>query len=237
MNIEYIILQVGCGKQIKPYVIKLETRYKDSWDEKRIKAVPIDPTQIISVLVGPKTVLEYYDTSNFVGSKRRVINSSDKKVKGHKFDCPEDPTWKGFVRSFIVMTYDYYNKVYGTQYCEHDSDCGQYQKCMCSGGHTHPSQCPSEKRRCMHPYGLINESPIALKNTDQVDYTCLNKELASYKQDNVTYGLLTNAAMKCAKNPTIEPFSISYRNDPYVIASFILVIVLLIVISYSLMTC
>lgn len=223
MEKEYIILYRGCGTQQNPLKLTLGTKNTDSWDENRIKALTLTPQEITSVIVGPRTVFEFYESGNFVGHKYRVINASDDKIRTYRFGCFEDhEIWRGSVKSFIIWTYDHYDAVHGIQYCDSDTQCKPYELCMCKDGQTHPSWCPKTKRRCVHGAYFFHEAPVNLDGVDRVDQECLMNEFDKAENTTSSYAL-NNAARKCAKDKInnieskgIEGFSYYANNDAWV---------------------
>lgn len=230
MEKEYIIIYTGCQEKQNPFKIAMETKSKDEWVENRIQALSIQPQQISSISVGPKTVLEFYSDPNLNGQKYRVINSSTDKMKVYNFGCFEDhQIWRGNVRSFIIMTYDYYNSVYGKRYCSSTNQCHQNEMCLCPGGQEHPSWCEKKKRRCMDQGYFVNEFPITLKKQDMVYTSCLEGKIKNFGSDKMTYSLLNEFARECALDKKkIEGFS--YRDNDAWFASIMVVVVFLLIL-------
>ncbi len=268
MDIEYAILYTKCDNDpSNQYQIKLVTQSAEQWSEGKIKTIPMDPNKIILVLVGPRTVMEYYSGPNFTGTKTTIANPSNTKDIVKKLNCTSLKKYYGSLRSFILMTYDYYDRQFKTAYCRSDRDCKQFELCMCPDGKTHPSHCPLAKRRCMSNYYFATEGPIQMRPNDQVEPNCLGEELANYKQNQISYDLLNWTGTKCqskaeriareqCKNnfgmkkhlnnnisldcsplqchQEVEPFSQKYekyREEPFIITSIILLIIIFLLIS------
>lgn len=208
MNKEYIIIQRDCQKET-PITISLTTKSKDEWDLSRIQAQQINPNNISKVVVGPKTVFECYEDPNFGSTVFRVINDTADKVKVHDFGCETATMWKGTFKSFIIMTYDYYDKIHGIRYCDNRSQCNTDEWCLCPDGREHPSWCTKEKRRCMNWNYFINEAPISLINNDNIYTDCLAEQMKLFARDTIKYDVLKEFSRKCAfdKRKEVESFS------------------------------
>jgi|LakMenEpi03Aug12_release.lakeMendotaPanAssembly.Ray.scaffolds.fasta_scaffold724216_1 hypothetical protein len=232
METEYIILYIGCGQKEITKKISLGTKEQDDWTESKIQTLTINPVEISSIVVGPKTACEIYSLDNFMGSKYKIVNSSTDKVKTYKIGCPEDTHLiKSPIRSFIVMTYDHYNSIYGIRYCNSHNQCDRNELCLCPGGQENPSWCSKKGRRCMNRGYFTYEFPTHLLSSDTVDSKCLENQLKSYDNNDLTYAVLNQYANKCAfdKRKTIEGFS--YKNDSWVATILILVTLLFLVLA------
>lgn len=216
MDQEYISLTFDSGEKKD---IELQLKTIDRWNENRIKALSFGKTNtIVSVIVGPKTVLEYYPNGDFSGSKKSIINDGmDNQKIEHTFGTPLDSeVWVGNPKSFIIWTYDLYKATYGTRYCSSDSQCKSTEYCMCATGQTHPSNCPSSKRRCRDKGYFWYEFPFQVRHQDQLDVKCVDAEMKMVEKTGIddnqmSDALLNDLARRCAKErmKTIEPFGTS----------------------------
>lgn len=204
---EYIILSYGNCK-IKPMTISLDTKKIDEWNLEKIKSYQIDPDTISSIVVGPRTVFEFFYGPSFTGQSYKVINDSKDKVRVYKFfDCPKNPNkWTVSLNSFKIWTFDYYDSIFGIRYCDSDKNCDENELCMCDTGKVNPLWCPISKRRCMNEKYLYDYSPIPINDEDMVKTNCLTTQLNS---ENISFEELKNKFRPCMKNKlkTIENFS------------------------------
>ena len=242
MEKEYIIIYKGCDDNNKTSTkIQLGTKEKDEWNELRINALSIDKRPLSSITVGPKTVLEFYSDGNLTTDRHRVINQSDDKIKVYNFGCVEDHNlWRGNARSFIIMTFDYYNRVYGVRYCDSITQCKKNEMCLCPKGQEHPSWCRKTKRRCMNWSYFANEFPMRLSKQDMINTACLNEQTKKYGSDQdgqMTFGSLNEFGRKCALDKqkiehynTLEGFSYG-QNDAWVATIILIVIFILILMA------
>ena len=227
---EYIIIYQGCNDVKYPRKIALETKNIDYWAENRIFAEQFRKEQISEILIGPSTVLQYFESPNFTGHKNTIINSSKDKVKKFAVGCLEDhEIWRGKVRSFIIWTYDYYSAVFGIRYCKSDSDCGQYEACLCKDGQENPVWCPDTKRRCMNKGKFFNDAPYPIRLNQYVADKCLQARLDK-KGDIVTFDDVKKASIKCIR-PRLEGFGEDYSTRTYITMILIVLILLYIVMS------
>jgi hypothetical protein len=228
MQKEYIILERAC-KNLSPFTVTLTTQSQDNWDLNRIQASQIDPADVSKVSVGPETVFIYYETPTFEGATGEVINNTPDTIQYHDFGCETATTWKGTFKSFIVMTYDNYNKVYGIKYCNDKSECGTGQYCLCPKGQEHPSWCPQSKRRCMNWAYFTHESPIPIISTDEIYIQCLEDQMKQFaKGTKIKYDVLKEFDLKCAldKRRTIEGFSFQQNTNFDHIVLFVIILIL-----------
>ena len=215
-NQEYIILVFGCGKEKVEHRIDLHTKKMDKWNENRVKALGFKTMEVSAVIVGPKTVFEFYQEDNFVNQKGRVINNTSDKKKLYRFGCykKDHEIWRGILHSFIVYTYDYFDSIYGTRECTNDRDCKVNEMCLCKNGQQHPSWCPTSGRRCLNKGYFWYEFPISTRYSDQIDMSCLNDKIKKLESTglnnaNISDALLNDLKRRCAKEKleTIEPFT------------------------------
>ena len=239
MQIEYIVLYQGCGnKRTAVKTINLNTKMIDYWSSNRLRADQVWPEKISEVIIGPKTVFEFFTSPAFSGQKYRVINSTKDDLKIYRFGCFEDHhLWRGNLGSFIVWTYDYWNDIHGTKYCNSDNDCKEYEMCLCKSGKSHPSWCPKSGRRCMSNYYFWHESPIPLDRLDRVYNQCFNDELrrASGNNQSMSKALLDDLARRCAidKLENIEGFCGGQHNYNNWLLFLLIIIVLVVVLYYK----
>ena len=213
---EYITLVFGCGNNKVEHRIDLHTKKIDKWNQNRVKALSFKTKEVSAVIVGPKTVFEFYMEDNYQNQRGRVINNTSDKKRVYTFGCFNDnEIWRGSLGSFIIYTYDFFNSLYGTRYCQNDRECKINERCLCKGiGASHPSWCPSSGRRCRAKGYFSFEFPVSANQyKDQIDIKCFNeqmKKLESTGLDNndVSSALLNDIKRRCAKEKlaTIEPF-------------------------------
>lgn len=205
MELEYIILYIDSnnGQKQTRKEIALKTKILDYWTEDRIKLDQVDPAMINSVVVGPRTVFQMFENPDFTGNEYKVTNSSNNKTMIYRFTSPQNKKlWRSTMRSFIVWTYDYWKSINCIRYCETDNQCGKNEMCLCKNGQSHPSWCPVGKRRCMHQWHFMHESPIPIEKLDQMDVKCIEKELQKAKVGNssqLSRALLIDLSRRCAK--------------------------------------
>ena len=237
MQIEYIVLYQGCGRDRFPVkTINLNTQMISYWSYNKLRADQVIPEKISEVIVGPKTVFEFFTSPAFSGQKYRVINSSSDKIKIYRFGCFEDHhLWRGNLGSFIIWTYDYWDSIHGTQYCNSDMDCKEYEKCLCKAGQSHPSWCPKTGRRCMSNYYFTYEYPVELDKLDKVYNDCLTEQLrrASGNNQAMSKALLDDLARRCAKEKLeiIEGFDdYGFKNKFYQKRNFRIMMVSILIV-------
>ena len=239
MDKEYIMIVRDCDKK-PPFRIDLTegTKESDAWDYSRIKANQIIPYNISAVSVGPRTVFEYYEAIDFSSTPFRVINDTYDQIKVHNFECADNNSWKGTLKSFIIMTFDHYDKVYGTRHCDSHNECIRNEMCLCPDGHEHPSWCTKNKRRCMSWNYFVNESPIPILGGDNIYMDCLADQMKLFSQTNpIKYEIIKQLSTKCAldKRKSIENFDImidSNNNWTKLVLIFMCVILLFTVCKY-----
>jgi len=244
MELEYIILYNGCDSQKIPHRISLETKIIDYWAENKINANQISTEDISEVTVGPRTVFEYYESPHFTGQKNRVINASKDKIKQLNVGCLEDHfVFKGKVRSFIIWSYDYYMSLYGTRYCNDDSECQDREMCLCQFGQADPMWCRHTKKRCMASDKFLNEAPVPIRDNDYVDCNGLLKDLSTCK-NAILFGELRKLSIKNMKRDPeefdgsigtyyegFEGFQgVSEEQSNYMIITLIMIVILMFVI-------
>lgn len=229
MEIEYIIIYKGCDEKKTPFKIDLETKIIDYWPENRIKSMTFGPENINLVLVGPRTIFEYYESPHFTGQKNRVINASSDKIKLLRVGCLEDHSvFRGKIRSFIIWSYDYYESVYGIRYCKDNSDCRSTEFCMCKNGETNPGWCPVSKQRCMAKGYFYHDGPVPVFDRDLINNKNLAEELIK-KNEIIKFGDIREAASKELIDK-VEGFYYHVEKAKYPLTPIAIVITLLIFI-------
>lgn len=226
MEKEYIIIYIGCGAVQKEFKIQLELKQVDEWNEKRINAMSLVPEPLSGVLVGPRTVVQIFSTGDLIGLKNTFVNDSSTETKMYNIGCLDNPSlWRGTIRSFVVMTYDHYNSIYGIKYCDSHTQCDSTEYCLCPHGQEHPSWCPNSKRRCLNRGYFVNEMPFELLSTDNVDVNCMNEQMRKYG-GNLSDGTLNEFAIKCAleKRKTIEGFGGVNSNSLWIVGIILLIL-------------
>jgi hypothetical protein len=206
---EYIIISHGnCNINVEPMKISLNTKKIDEWDLNKIKSYQITPDSISSIVVGPRTVLEFFYGPSFTGQSHKVINDTQDKVKVYTFfDCPKKNTqWSVSLNSFKIWSFDYYDSIFGIRYCDSDKNCDDNELCMCDNGKVNPLWCPTSKRRCMNEKYLYDYSEIPINNEDIIKTNCLTKQL---NNENISFEELKKRFRPCMENKlkNIENFS------------------------------
>ncbi len=225
---EYIIINYeNCNKT---YKIELNTNNIDNWNEDKLKSMLIDPISIASIIVGPKTVLEFFAGPNFDLQSYKVINDSKDQTKSYIFyNCPKDNTKVSVsLSSLKIWTYDYYNSIYGTRYCDSNQMCDENELCMCQTGKTNELWCPISKKRCMNAKYFYDSSEIPINNEDTIKTQCLKDQLNT---PNLNFEDLKTTFRPCMidKLKTIENFS-ELTYNPYNLIIFFGIIAILIVL-------
>lgn len=233
MEREYIIIYTGCAGQSNPTKITLGLKEIDPWDQSRWNALSINQQTISSVTVGPRTVFEYYTEPEFTGERGRVINSSYDKTIYRELVClANSSVWRGSARSFIIMTFDYYNSIHGIRYCDNQEQCKETEMCLCQYGQEHPSWCPQSKRRCMDKMYFTYEFPVQLLGRDPINTKCLENKIQKYGNTQLRDNVLKDFAGECAfkKRKSIEGFSYA-KNDAWIATIMIIIVFLLILMA------
>lgn len=227
-----IKLHLGCDK--KMFInINLNNKRVTSYFNHHIKQLAINSEDITAITVGPKTVLEAYGVNNLVGKKRLIINDTEDKEKILHIGCAENhPVSEGSVRSFIIWDYDYYFEVFGVRYCDKDSQCKDYEYCLCKGGQRDPNWCPRSKKRCLPVSRYIQSRHPYPKNYDYVNTDCLKNNIDKEITPNfITFADLAKRSNSCSvtsyegDNRLLEGFSV---NNKKMKLWFILVIIFII---------
>ena len=233
MEREYIIVYTGCAGKTNPTKITLGMKEVDQWDQQRWNTLSINEQTISSVAVGPRTVFEYYSEPEFTGERGRVINSSYDKTIYRELPClANDSIWRGSCRSFIIMTFDHYNRINGIRYCNSHEECNETEMCLCQYGQEHPSWCPDSKRRCMNRGYFTYEFPVQLLGTDSINTACLENKIMKYGRERLRDNVLRDLASECAfqKRKTIEGFSYA-KNDAWIATIMIIIVFILILMA------
>lgn len=196
MDLQYINITYNNCKSTKRVV--LNTNDLDEWDINKLKSYLIDPDTISSIDVGPSTVLVFYENGDFSGKSHAVINDTmDKKTTYTFFPCPKDNNkWFVSLNSFRIYTYDYYNKLYGIQYCDSNDECGRDQMCMCENGETNPLWCVNSKKRCQNNKWFMGNYGLPINNEDTIKTSCLTSQLGN-SSGNISFEELKNKFMPC----------------------------------------
>lgn len=218
MDVEYIIITYGnCNNAIQPKKIALNTNNIDEWDLKKIKSYQIDPTSISSITVGPRTVLQFFYGDSFTGQSHTVINEKKDEVRVYTFfDCPKTGNkWAVSLNSFKIWTFDHYDSIYGTRFCDSDKNCDANELCMCDTGKVNPLWCPQSKKRCMNEKYYYDKSEIPINDEDIIKTNCLVNQLT---MENISFDELKRKFRPCMVNKlkTIEKFS----GNEYFLSSF-----------------
>jgi hypothetical protein len=215
-NQEYVTLIFGCGKEKVEHVIDLHTTKIDKWNQNRVKALGFKMMEVSAVVVGPRTVFEFYQEDNFQNQKGRVINNTSDKKRVYRFGCKKQDheIWRGSLNSFIIYTWNFFDSIYGTRFCSNDRDCKVNEMCLCPTGASHPANCYKSGRRCRSKGYFWYESPPILLRDDQIDMSCFNEQMKKLEStgldnNNISNALLEDISRRCAKEKleTIEPFS------------------------------
>lgn len=138
----------------------------------------VDPRQISIIELRPRTVVELFSEPFFYGDRRVIENISLGDSRFVDIGCKVEHHWKGFVRSMKIWDYDYYyNTFKRIRYCNQNSDCGEWEYCLCPGGQYDPSWCPRKKKRCMHVSNFLHAKRKSIQMEDTVDVNCMINEM------------------------------------------------------------
>jgi len=77
------------------------------------------------------------------------------------------------------------------KYCNNDTECKNYESCMCPGGEKNKEWCINQKRRCMHKSNLLHDAKKELSDVDLIDMKCLSKKMLEFNNINNNENNLT----------------------------------------------
>ena len=206
MEREYIIIYKSCEELKTPFKIGLDQKLIDYWAFNRIRGQTFNPENINLVIVGPKTVFEYYESPHFTGHKNRLINASETETKILRIGCEDRKTFRGKINSFIIWSYDYFNSINGIKYCEDDYDCRKNESCLCKDGKKDSEWCPTSRRRCMHTSRRLHDAKVPIRDYDMIDCKCLMSRLMHCNNES-TFSEVKDSIRKCLKRD-LEAFNI-----------------------------
>lgn len=205
-------LKLGCATGVKNVIFKLRKKKVDEWNEPDLNLMSINTDMITSIEVGPKTVLEAYSDPGMYRLRKRIKNGSETGTKKFEIGCFEDHgVWAGIIRSFRIWDYEYYMSIYGTRYCEQDTECREDEYCLCKGGQRKGEWCPESKKRCVHKSKYLHNIDRDVKVGDIVDLDCMRSYLK--KKPMMSYGEMKPLLNKCSGPDITYKLQKKYSND------------------------
>lgn len=218
---------LGCGNNKSNIVLSVLKGKSNEWDEYGIHKIAMNTDTISGIEVGPNTVVQTFRDPNF----HTMVNTLKNESAGPRhfdFGCVLGHNkWKSMVRAIKVWHFDEWLRVYGVIQCNKDSDCYDYQLCLCKTGERHPSWCPNEKRRCMHRSKLKHEKAKKIRESDLVDMFCV-ADYMNRRPFIRSFANIKKVANLCSGHEILEPFGeVDYSFEWWKLAVLVLVILLL----------
>jgi len=175
-------INVHFGCNANDFVIPMKTTNKryEAWDETWfLKYHRLDPRNIATIELGPRTLVELFSEPAFYGEKRIIENVSLTQPRFIDIGCNVDHHWKGYIRSIKVWDYDYhYNQFKRIRYCTKNEQCGSQEYCLCPGGQFDKTWCVNQRKRCLPMSKLLHAVPKRIVPNDTVDVNCMINELS-----------------------------------------------------------
>jgi hypothetical protein len=176
-------LYFGCGKNRNTMMLKLRDGNVEDWTEYDLNRLTLKTDLITAIEVGPETVLEVFSDPYIYSLKEKMINKHTDKIQRYELGCKVDHgLWAGIMRSFRIWNYAYYRSRFGTRYCNEDSECNDYEYCLCRGGQRKKEWCPKSKKRCVHKSTFLHNKNRQVHLDDFVDLDCLKGKIDDYKK-------------------------------------------------------
>ncbi len=193
-----INVHFGCNDHDMVIAMKATNKQFESWDETWfLKYHRLDPRNIATMELGPRTVVELFSEPAFFGESRLIENVSTAESRFIDIGCNVDHHWKGYVRSMKIWNYDYYyHEFKRIRYCTKNIQCGSQEYCLCPGGQFDQTWCATEKKRCLPISKFLHAKPKRVLPNDTVDINCMINELSAM-DPHVHFRNVMRAGDKC----------------------------------------
>ena len=196
LNRRSVKLYLGCGNNRYSVLLGVISGTVDEWCAKNLRQIGIPPEKITGMRVGPRTVMQIYNSPNLIGRHWYIINDRYDVDDFVNLECGNCNNC-GKVGSFRIWTYEHYYQINNVRYCRTDCECADNEYCLCPNGSRHISNCPDSKKRCMHisKYRQTKEKDIT--GADLVDLNCLNKQIEGSRRGVVRFNDVKRMSENC----------------------------------------